>query len=88
MATYDTSFAVSGLVWPVPNAAFEVAYTAAALDSGSPALVSVYQRVYDSTVGFVYYAASAVNPTPISTATTPNHTNNLVGGTHAVIARF
>jgi hypothetical protein len=48
----------------------------------------IYQKVYDSTAGFVYYTDSVVNPTPLSTATTPNHTNALVGGTHSVIARF
>ena len=50
--------------------------------------VSYYQRVYDSTAGFVYYTDTAVNATPLSTATTPNHTNNLVAGTHSVIARL
>lgn len=44
-----------------------------------------FQRIYDSSVGYVYYTQGVVNPTPDVADTTPNHTNNLVAATHEII---
>ena len=53
---------------------------------GSPPLVTYYvQRVFDTNVGWCYYTTVAVNPTPLAGDTTPNHTNNLLAGSHGVI---
>ena len=72
------------------NTRLDVALAAETLVIGGPSPTPdvIYQKVYDSSAGFVYYTDSVVNPTPLDTATTPNHTNALVGGTHSVIARF
>ena len=44
------------------------------------------QRIYDTGVGgWVYYSKVAIDPTPLAGETTPNHTNNLVAGTHEVL---
>lgn len=42
------------------------------------------QRVYDTTAGWCYYQKTEIDETPLSTETTPNHTNNLT--IHEVIA--
>ena len=46
-----------------------------------------YQRILDTGVGFVYYTKVVKDPNPLASETTPNHTNNLVADTHAIIAR-
>jgi hypothetical protein len=47
------------------------------------------QKIYDTNVmGFVYYTRVTTDPTtdpPLTTDTEPNHTNNLVLSTHAVL---
>ena len=46
----------------------------------------IRQKVYDSTAGYVYYEKDHLDATPGSGETTPNHTDNLVGGTHQVVS--
>lgn len=46
----------------------------------------ITQKVYDSTAGYVYYTKSFIDPTPGSTETEPNHTDNLVAGTHQIVS--
>ena len=53
--------------------------------ASAPAVPSIFQRIYDSTAGYVYYTQETVNPAPAFDETTPNHTNNLVASTHEVI---
>ena len=66
---------------------FVIAKTYEILDRGAVggAVPSIFQRIYDSTAGYVYYTQETVNPTPAFDETTPNHTNNLVAATHEVI---
>jgi hypothetical protein len=45
-----------------------------------------YQRIYDSTAGWVYYTKDVVDAAPSSGETTPNHTDNLVAATHEVLS--
>jgi hypothetical protein len=45
----------------------------------------IIQRIWDTTVGWCQYSSSVVNTSPLSTETEPNHTDNLVVGTHQII---
>jgi hypothetical protein len=49
-----------------------------------PAEVEVFytQRVYDSTAGWCWYRITTLTDSPLSSQTTPNHTDNLVAGTY------
>lgn len=52
--------------------------------SSTPSVVR--QRIYDSSLAqYVYYTDSAVNTSPTSGDTIPNHTNNLVADTHEIL---
>ena len=39
----------------------------------------IYQAVFDTVVGYCYYAKATLDATPLPSETTPNHTNNLSG---------
>lgn len=44
------------------------------------------QRIFDSGLNaFVYYSKGIIDDAPLSTETTPNHTDNLVANTHSII---
>lgn len=45
----------------------------------------IQQRIYDSAVGWCYYVKTFRDPLPSVADTQPNHTNNLVGGTHQLL---
>lgn len=42
----------------------------------------IIQRIWDTTAGWCQYTKSSFDSTPLSTETEPNHTDNLVAGTH------
>ena len=44
------------------------------------------QRIYDTNLQrHCYYISYDINPTPISSSTNPNHTNNIQSGSHEVV---
>jgi len=48
----------------------------------------IIQRIWDTGVGWCQYTQETFNPTPASGDTEPNHTNNLVAGTHQKLGEF
>lgn len=46
----------------------------------------ILQKVFDVTAGYVYYTKGFIDAAPLSGETTPNHTDDLVAGTHQVVS--
>ncbi len=45
-----------------------------------------HQKIFDSTAGWCFYTKTSVDASPLTSETTPSHTNNLVAGSHSVVA--
>jgi len=52
-------------------------------------IVSYRQRVYSPFAGaWCYYTKTTIDLTPLSTETTPNHADDIVAGSHSVVAEL
>jgi len=87
MTTYDGADRSPDVYWdsnvltPHPGADREWIVTAQ--------VTYYYQRVYDTVLAaWCYYVKIVLDPAPLYSETTPNHTNHLLTGAHDIVRAF